>query len=56
MKEQRLRHIKDEERRKVEQEKMEAMRASQANRKVFDLSVSFLLKPSQTNGQIGFLR
>merc|ERR550519_940291 len=32
--EQRLRHIKDEERRKVEQEKMEAMRASQANRKI----------------------
>ena len=32
--EQRLRHIKDEERRKAEQEKMEAAKASQANRKV----------------------
>jgi len=32
--EQRLRHIKDEERRKAEQEKMEAAKASQANRKI----------------------
>ena len=32
--EQRLRHIKEEERRKAEQEKMEAAKASQANRKV----------------------
>ena len=34
--EQRLRHIKEEERRKAEQERMEAVKASQANRKVFD--------------------
>jgi len=32
--EQRLRHIKDEERRKSEQERMEAVKASQANRKI----------------------
>ena len=32
--EQRLRHIKEEKRRKAEQEKMEAVKASQANRKV----------------------
>lgn len=29
-----MRHIKDEERRKTEQERMEAVKASQANRKV----------------------
>ena len=38
--EQRLRHIKDEERRKSEQERMEAVKASQANRKVL-ISMSY---------------
>ena len=41
--EQRLRHIKDEERRKSEQERMEAVKASQANRKVLiSMSSHFL--------------